>query len=395
MGINCGVPGCESKVSETKMHVLPGDNRFKIWATFIGRPDLDISKRKSYRICDKHFPEEMKYATFHNVTNLKKTALPVNKEVQRNADVEEAYSTLEVNVSRPNELVQEPGSLKELAVPGPNKLKDLGIKTLVPRFLNQDPLENFFGKVRQRGSRWSNPSCHAFGPFYKSLLVTNLVSKHSVGGNCEDDGSDLLIPLQTFILQSENQERGEAEITAVEIPSEVLSNIFNDLEKNAIAYVGGYILKNIKIKKCEKCKYNVFLQQEEENEFLNFVREKEFGGAVATRLNYINSKFLLNMTKAYNIAKFILKNDPNKKHLLKVIRKTVFQNVNFNFVECEHSTELKFNIVHNFCKMIVFTYFNGFNSILAGKDLRSLPFNSSSLYKIAKKLHDQYKHAKK
>ncbi|XP_044741007.1 uncharacterized protein LOC123302228 [Chrysoperla carnea] len=120
-----------------------------------------------------------------------------------------------------------------------NKLKGLGIETLVPRFLNQDPLENFFGKVRQRGSRWSNPSCHAFGPFYKSLLVTNLVSKHSVGGNCEDDGSDLLIPLQTFILQSENQERGEAEITAVEIPSEVLSNILNDLEKNAIAYVGG------------------------------------------------------------------------------------------------------------------------------------------------------------
>ncbi|XP_044728124.1 uncharacterized protein LOC123291772 isoform X2 [Chrysoperla carnea] len=96
--------------------------RFKIWATFIGRPDLDISKRKSYRICDKHFPEEMKYATFHNVTNLKKTALPVNKEVQRNADVEEAYSSLEVNVSRPNELVQEPGSLKELAVPGPSRL---------------------------------------------------------------------------------------------------------------------------------------------------------------------------------------------------------------------------------------------------------------------------------
>ncbi|XP_044742016.1 uncharacterized protein LOC123302987 [Chrysoperla carnea] len=142
-------------------------------------------------------------------------------------------------------------TLENLILPT-NTLKDLGIETLVPRFLNQDPLENFFGKVRQRGSRWSNPSCHAFGPFYKSLLVTNLVSKHSVGGNCEDDGSELLIPLQTFILQSENQERGEAEITAVEIPSEVLSHILNDLEKNAIAYVGGCILKNIKIKKCEE-----------------------------------------------------------------------------------------------------------------------------------------------
>lgn len=173
-----------------------------------------------------------------------------------------------------------------------------------------------------------------------------------------------------------------------------MSNILKDLEKNAIAYVGGgYILKNIKVKKCGVCKHNVFLQQEEENEFLNFVREKEFGGAVVTRLNYINSQFLFNMTKVYNISKFILKNDPNKKHLLKVI--TVFQNVNFNFVECSHSTKLKFNIVHNFCKLIVFNYFNGFNSILAGKDLRSLPFDSSSLYKIAKKLHDQYKHAKK
>ncbi|KAJ8911121.1 hypothetical protein NQ315_003296 [Exocentrus adspersus] len=80
-------------------------------------------------------------------------------------------------------------------------LRKHGFTCFRPRFLNQDPLENFFGQIRQRGHPFVNPTCSAFGLFYKSLLVNNLVSKHSLGSNCEDDKLSILVPLQNFIQQ--------------------------------------------------------------------------------------------------------------------------------------------------------------------------------------------------
>lgn len=81
------------------------------------------------------------------------------------------------------------------------RLKDLKFKNFKPRLFNQDPLENFFGAVRQRGMRNVNPTATTFGSFYKSLLVNNLVGKHSLGSNCEDDKSDILYPLEILITQ--------------------------------------------------------------------------------------------------------------------------------------------------------------------------------------------------
>ncbi|XP_044732434.1 zinc finger protein 808-like isoform X2 [Chrysoperla carnea] len=143
MGINCGVPGCESKASETKMHVLPGDNRFKIWATFIGRPDLDISKRKSYRICDKHFPEEMKYTTFHNVTNLKKSALPVNKgTVQNEKPIEEEIERLSDDCnSQSIDLISVTESISENGVQEEIRQTNNSLFVLNTNFILDDTVE--------------------------------------------------------------------------------------------------------------------------------------------------------------------------------------------------------------------------------------------------------------
>lgn len=80
-------------------------------------------------------------------------------------------------------------------------LKNLKLKSFQARLFNQDPLENFFGALRQRGMRNVNPTSSAFRTFYKSLLVNNLVGKHSLGSNCEDDKSDILFPLESLIMQ--------------------------------------------------------------------------------------------------------------------------------------------------------------------------------------------------
>ncbi|KAJ8910197.1 hypothetical protein NQ315_014368 [Exocentrus adspersus] len=80
-------------------------------------------------------------------------------------------------------------------------ISNLGFNYMMPRTFNQDPVENFFGKIRQRGSRNINPTPSDFISYYKNLLVNGLTSKHSVGANCEDDNSDLFLTLQRLITQ--------------------------------------------------------------------------------------------------------------------------------------------------------------------------------------------------
>lgn len=60
-----------------------------------------------------------------------------------------------------------------------------GIRSILPRHLNQDSLENFFGAIRSIGS--INPNCHSFVSAYKTLVLNNLISPHSPGANCEED----------------------------------------------------------------------------------------------------------------------------------------------------------------------------------------------------------------
>lgn len=79
--------------------------------------------------------------------------------------------------------------------------KELGrydIKYFKARQLQQDPLENFFGKIRQKGRRNVNPTCTSFAQIYKSCLINILVTKHSMGANCEDDGGHILFTLDHF-----------------------------------------------------------------------------------------------------------------------------------------------------------------------------------------------------
>ena len=86
-----------------------------------------------------------------------------------------------------------------------NLLQKNGFAHMMPRNFNQDPLENLFGQIRQRGVSWTNPTVQAFTPILKSLLVKNLTS-HSLGANCEDDNSEIFLSLQRFVTQVWNIE---------------------------------------------------------------------------------------------------------------------------------------------------------------------------------------------
>lgn len=61
-----------------------------------------------------------------------------------------------------------------------------------PRCVNQDPLENFFGRIRALNYRNVNPNANTFTHAFKSLFLTNVLSPHSKFANCEADHGETL-----------------------------------------------------------------------------------------------------------------------------------------------------------------------------------------------------------
>lgn len=134
-----------------------------------------------------------------------------------------------------------------------------GVSSLLTRNINQDPLEKFFCNIRSNGVRNTSPTCSQFIGAFKTLLVNNLTSPHSVGANCEqDDNKALFKPLKTLLNYKEK--RGSQQPTdIVNVDSvincfmqtsetELINN--NTTSKEAKKYVTGYIIKKTIQKIC-------------------------------------------------------------------------------------------------------------------------------------------------
>lgn len=70
------------------------------------------------------------------------------------------------------------------------------VKFFYPRFLNIDPLENYFGQLRALIYRNGNPDANTFVYTFKSLVLSSLspVSKFS---NCEEDTGEQIFTLDS------------------------------------------------------------------------------------------------------------------------------------------------------------------------------------------------------
>ncbi|CAH2094612.1 unnamed protein product [Euphydryas editha] len=73
-----------------------------------------------------------------------------------------------------------------------------GFDAMLTRHFNQDPIENFFGNIRSYGARNTAPDAVAFEGAYKSLLLNNFNSPHSLQANCEKDDNQCLETLHFF-----------------------------------------------------------------------------------------------------------------------------------------------------------------------------------------------------
>ncbi|KAJ8910981.1 hypothetical protein NQ315_003674 [Exocentrus adspersus] len=181
-----------------------------------------------------------------------------------------------------------------------------GFDYVLGKRLNQDPLENYFGQIRTHGGRYTNPCADAFVGAYKSLLVNNLITKHSDNFNCEEDQCEnILQDLKNFLTDStEMSPPPELEITDVSGGSSSVTSTATYTTSRATAsgqtlsnmanqYVAGFVLKKIKSKvhNCKCCNENLYSS---ENDVANrLILEREYGGAWAKRLCYPSTHIMV------------------------------------------------------------------------------------------------------
>ncbi|KAL1488734.1 hypothetical protein ABEB36_014533 [Hypothenemus hampei] len=188
----CQVINCDDKNSTRHRFPNPKKNprQFEIWIKATGNTKLEkIDSDKIYknlRICHRHFGAENRSTNMYLKPNVYPTLfLPINFS----PTIEFENPIIQENLP-PKPAIPCEATGKMITVPSLNNwaisleafkfltfnLKHrFNIKFFMPRRLNQDPLENFFGQMRQHGGRNINPNVPVFINHFKTLLVNNLV----------------------------------------------------------------------------------------------------------------------------------------------------------------------------------------------------------------------------
>eukprot|EP00102_Acyrthosiphon_pisum_P018869 XP_016656079.1 PREDICTED: uncharacterized protein LOC107882352 [Acyrthosiphon pisum] len=137
-------------------------------------------------------------------------------------------------------------------------LQSVNIRSFLPRHINQDSLENFFGAIRSVGS--TNPNCNAFIMAYKTLVLNNLVSPQSPGANCEEDFTEgsLSSFRNLFDKAKHFQTKTSTGINTAADFSETtnqLSLTTAFVQGQTKTFIAGYILKKLNKDLFKNCKY--------------------------------------------------------------------------------------------------------------------------------------------
>lgn len=168
------------------------------------------------------------------------------------------------------------------------------------------------------------------------------------------------------------------------------------LQKAALGYVGGYLIKVSKKRNinCWACRHNLFKRSEENEEdpdFTAFCRVKEYN-LDKQRLQYSNSQLLRRLAKVFALTKIVVRKDPSQTNIFKNVSKFCLKNISFNFIKCEHSDALKHELVSQIIKLAITKHCTTVNNIIKGKDSRSLNKSTAYIFSEARKI---YEHRKK
>lgn len=260
------------------------------------------------------------------------------------------------------------------------KLLREGIKYIIPRNFNQDPLENFFGMIRSHGCRNINPTCTSFMTSFKSSLLSNFVSSHSVGANCEKDDSDgALDTLKSFVVNN----------VPLDECDDVPEHIFPDSEtidtnnsamgsSETKKYVGGYIVKKIKqlTKNCNDCK-NII----NSSDATDIVSVREYSRGILNRPNTNFQNFFNSVIDIFekNISKYCYKFNV-KDNVIRCIPQHIIDSYS-----CKAHVRIALTVIVEF---MIYAWTNNINKILHGKIKNN---SKDPIKQLADKYYQQHK----
>ncbi|KAM7281500.1 uncharacterized protein ISCGN_005954, partial [Ixodes scapularis] len=143
--------------------------------------------------------------------------------------------------------------------------QDFGFDSLLTRRLQQDPLENLFGIVRQQYGCNDNPTVFQFIAGLKHIMLGKLF-KISESTNCEDDTSFLLAELSIFPVSvlttgaaQLSQASGDEAVQVYPSVSDTSPEVPDIVKDNVVYYVSGSLVKSFLRSKSADCVCERFL----------------------------------------------------------------------------------------------------------------------------------------
>ncbi len=208
---------------------------------------------------------------------------------------------------------------------------------LLTRRLNTDPIENFFGAIRQQGGNSDSPTTILFCRAYRKLFFSSFLECST--GNCDRDLDTLLAKFSndkpdTAVLVSPREQLNTLEIGATDYSDK---NVGDGIKANATCYVAGYLLmKCLKRHACQMCKDKLVSNTFDDSRklfcfFKAYETDKSaFGGLHAPSMSFF--EFITKMEDVF-VANFSVfsKSLYVGKHLLAKL-----ENVAVSFQMCEN-----------------------------------------------------------
>lgn len=268
------------------------------------------------------------------------------------------------------------------------------LDSMLTRNFNQDPLENFFGSIRSLGARNVAPNCMGFEGAFKTLLLNNISSDHSVHSNCEKDSNECLQSLSFFI---KHKDKGNAPSQPQDIiidqPLDAMQSTVADSGDDQRTYVCGWALTKClqKVSKgCKQCKNK--LLGDSNNAKYRFIRTKEYEKD-REWLTYPSDCLVACFHDIQNTTIAFLNSECFKKNIKERIIAFIDLFVDFSFMNCEsHKDKLKDCFLNTTVNIIIYSWCRTVNRILDGK----INYEGDDIVKKAAQVyHNTHKSIKK
>lgn len=246
-----------------------------------------------------------------------------------------------------------------------------------PRYINQDPLENFFGRIRALNYRNINPDANTFIYAFKSLILSNVLGPHSKFSNCEEDedsGETLLDISFLFETEADNKENNASSFyvpsssqeSSMPMELTVDQAVLEKIKVHCSAYVAGYICRQIwKAVKCNSC-LKTYTSRTSEN-IHTYITLREYKSLKYNNLCYLNAKFLILYRDISQLIHNYLDIHCYESNIKSKLIKKIFTTLKFSWLGCSiHNNIVKTTCVNAMIRLQVHNWCNIINKILKG-----------------------------